>query len=194
MDYIELTDDNFIAKGNERALYKHPTDENKAIKIKYEDSQKEAKQTKIDINYYKELSKRTSIDWTHIPKYYGEVKTNKGNGFVLELIKDYDGITSKSLAYYMNKFGLDNYTKELAVYKEYFLKNSIIFNHTMLPKNILLRKTSETEAHLVLIDGLGDRVFIQFPNKIPYFARKKINKRWDYFAKVYLTGDKVMEP
>jgi len=36
----------------------------------------------------------------------------------------------------------------------------------MMPKNILLRKTSETEAHLVLIDGLGDITYFTFPNKI----------------------------
>lgn len=56
----------------------------------------------------------------------------------------------------------------------------------MMPKNILLRKNSETDFDLVLIDGLGDVTYFTFPNKIPYFARRRINRRWDKFIKKYL--------
>ncbi len=56
----------------------------------------------------------------------------------------------------------------------------------MMPKNILLRKNSETDFDLVLIDGLGDVSYFTLPNKIPYFARKRINRRWNKFIKKYL--------
>ncbi len=42
-------------------------------------------------------------NWKHLPKFYGEVNTNKGLGFILELIKDYDGNVSKSFAYYLKR-------------------------------------------------------------------------------------------
>ena len=56
----------------------------------------------------------------------------------------------------------------------------------MIPKNILLRKNSETDFDLVLIDGLGDVTYFTFLNKIKYLAIRRINRRWDKFVKKYL--------
>ncbi|MCD6174065.1 MAG: hypothetical protein J7J96_09825 [Sulfurimonas sp.] len=193
MDILELKEKDFVGKGSERACYTHPTDHNKAVKISYEQHIGRSKQTTAEINYYKELLKKQDMNWKHLPKYYGEVKTDKGDGFIVELIRDYDGNVSKSFAYYINNFGVQNYTKELEEYKDFFLKHCVIFNYGMMPKNILLRKTSENESHLVLIDGLGDITYFTFPNKIPYFARQKINRRWDKFTKKYLTKKRVRE-
>ena len=184
---IILKDEDFVGKGNERACYIHPEDKNKAIKITYENNnRKESKQTKLEVNYYKELEKRRMTNFKHLPKYFGEVKTDKGAGFVVELIRDFDGEVSKTFEYYLKKDGVLKYKKELEEYKQYFLDNCIIFNYGMMPKNILLRKNSETDFDLVLIDGLGDVTYFTFPNKIPYFARRRINRRWDKFVKKYL--------
>ena len=184
---IILKDEDFVGKGNERACYIHPEDKNKAIKITYENNnRKESKQTKLEVNYYKELEKRRMTNFKHLPKYFGEVKTDKGAGFVVELIRDFDGEVSKTFEYYLKKDGVLKYKKELEEYKQYFLDNCIIFNYGMMPKNILLRKNSETDFDLVLIDGVGDVTYFTFPNKIPYFARRRINRRWDKFIKKYL--------
>ena len=193
MDILKLKEKDFVGKGSERSCYIHPTDANKAVKISYEQNIGRSKQTNTEINYYKELLKKQDMDWKYLPKYYGEVQTDKGEGFVVELIRDYDGEISKSFAYYMNNFGVENYTKQLQEYKEFFLKYLVIFNYGMMPKNMLLRKTSESESNLVLIDGLGDVTYFTFPNKIPYFAKRKINKRWDKFTKKYLTKKRVRE-
>ena len=184
---IVLKDENFIGKGNERACYVHPEDCNKAIKITYENNnRKESKQTKLEVKYYKELEKRKMINFKHLPKYFGEVETDKGRGFVVELVRDYNGEVSKTFEFYLKQNGVFKYQKELETYKQYFLDNYIIFNYGMMPKNILLRKNSETDFDLVLIDGLGDVTYFTFPNKIPYFARRRINRRWDKFIKKYL--------
>lgn len=187
---IFLQDKDFIAKGSERACYLHPEDSNKTIKVTYENNKrKKNKQSKKEITYYKQLIKKGLKDWRHLPQYFGEVETNKGEGFVLELIRDYDGQVSKSFAYYIKKDGVEKYKNELKKYKQYFLDNCIIFNYGMMPKNILLRKNSKTDFDLVLIDGLGDVSHFTLPNKIPYFARKRINRRWDKFVNKYLQKD-----
>ena len=184
---IILKDEDFVGKGNERACYIHPEDKNKAIKITYENNnRKESKQTKLEVNYYKELEKRRMTNFKHLPKYFGEVKTDKGAGFVVELIRDFDGEVSKTFEYYLKKDGVLKYKKELEEYKQYFLDNCIIFNYGMMPKNILLRKNSETDFDLVLIDGLGDVSHFTLPNKIPYFARRRISRRWEKFVRKYL--------
>jgi hypothetical protein len=186
MDILKLKDEDFVAKGSERACYLHPEDRNKAVKISYEQDTGRDKQTKIEIDYYKNLLKKPDMDYTHLPKYYGEIKTDRGDGFIVELIRDYDNNISKSFAYYLNRDGLDKYQDEIEEYKNYLLKNRIIFNYGMMPKNILLRKVSEDKAHLVLIDGLGDITYFTFPNKIGFLATKKIKRRWEKFLKKYL--------
>ena len=184
---IVLKDENFIGKGNERACYVHPEDCNKAIKITYENNnRKESKQTKLEVKYYKELEKRKMTNFKHLPKYFGEVETDKGRGFVVELVRDYNGEVSKTFEFYLKQNGVFRYQKELETYKQYFLDNYIIFNYGMMPKNILLRKNSETDFDLVLIDGLGDVTYFTFLNKIKYLARRRINRRWDKFVKKYL--------
>ena len=184
---MNLKDEDFIAKGNERAIYLHPEDKNKTVKVTYEGNKREeSKQSKKEISYYKQLEKRGMNNWKHLPKFFGEVQTNMGEGFILELIRDYDGEVSKSFAFYLNENGVASYQKELEEYRQYFLDNCIIFNYGMMPKNILLRKNSETDFDLVLIDGLGDVSHFTLPNKIPYFARRRISRRWDKFVKKYL--------
>lgn len=187
---IELPKE-MIGKGNERICYLHPEDDSRVIKVSYEREKGRSKQSDIEIKYYKELLRRKKTDyWSHLPKFYGEVQTDQGKGFVVDLVKDYDGSVSKSFEYYIEKDGVEPYKKELEVYKQYFLDKLIIFNYGMMPKNILRRRTSEDSAELVLIDGLGDVSFFTFPSKIPYFARKKILRRWEKFEKKYLFKNK----
>ena len=185
-----LKDEDFVGKGNERACYIHPEDKNKAVKITYENNnRKKSKQTKIEVAYYKKLIKRGLNNWKHLPKFYGEVTTDKGKGFVVEIIRDYDGKISNTFAHYIKENGIETYAKEIESYKKYFLDNKIIFNFGMMPKNILLRKNSETDFDLVLIDGLGDVSHLTIQNVIPYFARRRINSRWRKFEKKYLNKE-----
>lgn len=100
-----LKEEDFVGKGNERACYLHPEDKNKAVKVTYENNnRKKSKQTKIEVAYYKKLLKRGLTNWKHLPKFYGEINTNKGKGFVVEIIRDYDGEISKTFAYYLKDF------------------------------------------------------------------------------------------
>lgn len=59
----------------------------------------------------------------------------------------------------------------------------------MMQGNILLRKNSETDFDLVLIDGLGDVAHFTLLNDIPYFARRRITRRWNKFVNKYLQKD-----
>jgi hypothetical protein len=187
MDILMLKEEDFVGKGNERVCYVHPEDRIKAVKCSYEQDNGRSKQTTLEVATYKMLLKKDHNDWKHLPEYFGTVETNKGEAFVVELIRDFDGEVSKSFEYYINKYGVDTYANELVRYKEFFLKYSIIFNYGMMPKNILLRKNSETDFDLVLIDGLGDVSHFTFIDRIKYFASKKINRRWDKFIIKYLS-------
>jgi len=187
MDFLTLKEEDFVGKGNERACYIHPADRTKAVKCSYEQNAGRSKQTTLEVATYRTLLKRKHFDWKHLPAYFGTVQTNKGEAFIVEIVRDFDGEISKSFEYYLKENGTEFYTKELEIYKEYFLKYGIIFNYGMMPKNILLRKNSETDFELVLIDGLGDVSHFTILNNIKYFSSRKINRRWDKFVNKYLT-------
>ena len=181
-----LREEDFVGKGNERACYVHPNDNTKAVKCSYEQNAGRSKQTTLEVSTYKMLLKKNHKDWKHLPEYFGTIDTNKGEAFIVEIVRDFDGEVSKSFEYYIKKNGVDIYSKELDIYKKYFLKYGIIFNYGMMPKNILLRKNSETDFDLVLIDGLGDVSHFTILNSLKYFYTRKINRRWDKFVNKYL--------
>ena len=54
------------------------------------------KKIALEASQDKELEKRRMTNFKHLPKYFGEVKTDKGAGFVVELIRDFDGEVSKT--------------------------------------------------------------------------------------------------
>lgn len=86
---ILLNENHQIAKGSERLCYLHPQDSSKIIKTIYH-KLGTVDQNIIEYNYYKELN-RQNIAYTHIPKCYGFVTTNKGTGLIFDNITNYDG-------------------------------------------------------------------------------------------------------
>ncbi len=169
-----------IGRGFERECYVHPENPDRLIKVNLT---KRNKQSKREIKYLKKLKKRSLSDWSHLPEFYGTVSTSKGTGLVVEYIKDYTGQPSRSLDEYARKNGIEAYRKRLDDLKNYFIKNRVIFNYDMNPTNLLLRQKSPNESELVIIDGIGDVVFIPVLNIFKSHVEKKIRRRWKRFEK-----------
>ena len=170
-----------IGEGRERACYVHPEDPRLGIKIP---SGKVTAQTRREIDFYCKLKKRGVLDNPHIPKYYGLCETSIGAGIVVQLIRNYDGEISRPLNWYLAQgVPVDEFHSYLEELKESLLQDLIIFNHDMQTGNMLLHKTSMGSARLVIIDGLGDTVALDWLDKIPFLVRRKINRRWKRFIK-----------
>ena len=165
-----------IAEGRERSCFLHPDDASKVIKIP---TGSETTQTRREIDFFEKLQKRDLSDYSHLPHYFGTVDTNLGRGLVLELICDFDGEVSRSLQWYLEQgIPIAEAEAHLQSLKEYMLENLIIFNHDLFSGNLLLRKTAENSAQLVIIDGLGDVVSVDWLNYFPFHVRSKIERRW----------------
>ncbi len=170
-----------IGIGVERACYLHPEDPNKAVKISIK---RRNLQSKREINYYTKLARRHDLKFDHLPKYYGTIKTNLGDGFVVELVRDYDGQISKPLNWYLaHGLSVEKLPPYLESLKRFFLKYLIIFNYDMKSSNLLLQKFSSGDARLVLIDGLGDTAYFEWLNAFASHVESKINRRWERFIK-----------
>ena len=168
-----------IGCGKERACYLHPHDPTKAVKVLLGSVHK---QMDRELKFYAQLSKRRFDNYAHLPRYYGKIETNLGTGYVVDLVRDYDGSISKRLSQcFFEGMNIADYQAELDQLFHYLLQHRIIFNHDMYEGNILVRRVSANESRLVIIDGLGEVAFFHFPNRIPVIARWKVARRWARF-------------
>jgi hypothetical protein len=180
-----------IGKGRERSCYLHPDYPALAVKIS---GPEVGTQSKREIRFYRQLEKRKSFAFTHIPEFHGVVNTNLGRGIVVDLIRDYNGRVSRSVLWYLDHgVSISTFEPLLADLKDYLLQNLVIINHDFVVGNLLLQNISGQEMRLVAIDGLGDVVAIQWLNAIPALARSKINRRWDRFIRHLYTYPEVLQ-
>lgn len=143
-----------LGKGKERTCFLHPLDNHKVVKIVHTH---DSKQMDREIDLYKQLSNNPDIAYVHFPKYYGEIKTNKGAGYVFDLIANEDGSEAKALHWYLkNGANLDSFFPQLSELRSYLLNHSIVFcNDMSYEGNILVREALNGSTKLVVIDGLG---------------------------------------
>jgi len=175
---LEITSEP-IGVGQERVCYQHPQDAGKVVKIQKGES---VKQTRRELELYRNLSRRKMSNFEHIPRYYGMTQTNLGEGFVVDLIADFDGAVSKSLWWHFEQgYPVAEFLPYLDELRQYLLDNLIVFSVDMGRYNILFQKTSPQQARLVVIDGLGNHTAFNWLDNIAYFARHKINRRWRRF-------------
>lgn len=168
-----------IGVGKERACYQHPEDSTKAVKVQKGELKK---QTRRELKFYRTLQQQKMNNFKHIPQFYGKVLTNLGEGFVVDLINDYDGSDSKSLYWFFERgYPLSEFNPYLEELRQYMLQNFIVFNNRRSPYNLLFKRVSDRHARIVVVDGLGDHAAFNWFDNIPYFARRKINRRWDRF-------------
>ena len=168
-----------VGQGRERTCYIHPDDDSKLIKISHDE---DTTQSRREIDFYRRLQKGREISYTHLPRFYGMEDTSRGTGMVVDLIRDFDGSISRSLRWYLDQGNpLEDYLPLLDELKTYLLDNLVIFNHDVVTRNLLLQRLDENSSRLVLIDGIGDVVFLQWLNHFPGHVRSKINRRWQRF-------------
>ncbi|MCP4768135.1 MAG: hypothetical protein GY875_17925 [Gammaproteobacteria bacterium] len=168
-----------IGAGQERVCYQHPDDESKVVKIQKGDSDK---QTRRELALYASLARRGMNDYVHIPRFHGAVQTNLGSGFVVDRVADYDGAVSRSLWWHFERgYPVTEFLPYLEELRCYLVDKRIVFSVDMGRYNILFQKLSPSRAHLVVIDGLGNHTAINWLDNIGFFARRKIQRRWQRF-------------
>jgi hypothetical protein len=168
-----------VGKGRERTCYVHPDDLTKIVKISGNESNV---QSRREIAFYRTLEKKKDFNYAQLPRFYGLCSTNLGEGFIVDLVQDYDGEISKSLRWHLDQGSLlSEYETLLQNLKKYLLEQLVIINHDMVPGNLLLQQLTGNSSRLVLIDGIGDVVSIQWLNYFPSHVRSKIERRWARF-------------
>jgi len=187
MEKIILTDDLFLGDGNHKIVYAHPTDKTLCVKLlRTPDDPDFAK----EMRYRKALGSRAD-SMTLLTKYFGEVDTSKGTGYLFERVTDFDGQNSTTMLKILNDTLAER--KDLSATENMLLDfKRVYFDERFLlagvdPDNYLVQRTSPTSRHVRIIDNIGIASFIPLPYYFDYFAVKRAKKYWARFVDLMRT-------
>ena len=145
--------------------------------------------------YRKALGKRAN-EMTLLTKYFGEIETSKGKGYVFERVHDYDDKPSKTM---LNLFEDAIHDKNILANLEKILFD---FKHTYFAEKILLagidadnylvQRISPTENRVRIIDNVGTSAFIPLAYYFDSLAEKRAKKYWLMFVKELSNRYKIL--
>jgi len=177
---IVLDESGLVGTGYHRQCFEDPRDSGRCIKVVIKGTGAENRREE---SFYRILN-RKNISWAGIPRYYGKVQTDRGEGMVFDLIRDADGSPSRTLESYLSdpdaRPGPHELQRLLNELRQYLLENGIT-TMTIKPANIVLQKRTADPDRLVIIDNLGCSEVLPLSYHIRFFARRKTNRRFDRF-------------
>ncbi len=179
---LVLTEDLFIAEGLVKKCYSHPSNINLCVKL-CKPENKATKQLKKELNYLNKIQKKDcgNLSFPFFSKFLGTVKTNLGEGYLYDLVFDETtGNNSKTLEFYLNNKNSNDFDTELKKAID-TLKNQMISNkvfaNDLIARNICCKILRDNTLQLVIVDGMGHRDFFPIAEYLPYFAKKKVERR-----------------
>lgn len=198
---IELNDDLLFAEGGRRYCFVHPDDPNKCVKTLSENGdpirrRKESKWfkrlrplSKFDDNLrelesFHELLRHHEVVWNHFPRCYGIQSTNRGDGIVTDLIRDKDGLVSKTVRQYIKAFGKTDPLREAL--DQFFdcLQQECVVTRDILDHNIVAQVRPDG-LRIVIIDGFGSSEVIPFSLWFQSIGQRKVARKIERCRKRY---------
>lgn len=179
---IILTDDLYLGTGMHKTVYAHPTDKSLCIKILHTTPDPDLER---ELRYRKALGSRAD-SMTLLTKYFGEVDTSKGKGYLFERVIDFDGKTSKTLLNLFEEAIVDK--TKLPTLEKILLDFKKIYFAEKVPlagidaDNYLVQRISPTEYRVRIIDNIGTSAAIPLAYYIDMFAKKRAIKYWRQFV------------
>lgn len=178
-----LDETSLIAEGAVSRVYLHPNNKSLCIKIPKKDVSSK-KSRKRENKYLRSLKKR-GRSFEMLYEYHYDILTNLGKGHVYDLVRDYNGETSKNLGYYLelgDQTQCNEIVRLIDRLRVYLAQEYILF-WDLHEENILLQNVSSTEKRLVVIDGIEYNNRIPILEYVPAFGRKRQTERWEVFRK-----------
>ena len=194
-DKIILTDELFLGDGNHKIVYAHPTDKNLCVKLlRTPDDPDFAK----EMRYRKALGDRAN-SMTLLTKYFGQVETNRGDGYLFERVIDFDGKSSPTMLNvladtFVYRDRLPETEKLLLDFKRtYFAEKFLLAG--VDPDNYLVQRISPTQRRVRIIDNIGIATFVPLAYWFDTFAVKRAKKYWQRFVDLMRTDyAKIFSP
>ena len=174
-----LTDDLKLGDGNHKIVYAHPNDKKICVKILFK-----TPDTDFDREMKYRAALKNKVDQMDLmTKYFGEVKTNKGTGYLFERVIDFDGSNSKTLLEQIqNCSDIEDLTKLLLEFKREFIAEKFVAAG-MDPDNFLVQRISPTERKVRIIDNIGTSAKFPVLYYFDFLMASRAKKYWRRFVK-----------
>ncbi|MGL4859400.1 MAG: YrbL family protein [Enterobacteriaceae bacterium] len=166
---IILTEQDLLAKGNDRSVYRHPQQSHLLIKVVRRDIAKYRSKCREMRRELKECVPITHEDCTRLQTIYGLVPTNLGLGQVIAKEQDHRGHLAPTL-YDIALTGRLSQKKmrELLQFIDWFVHTKVLIN-SLHCKNIVYAWDQELgEPLFKVIDGFGDKTWLQLSKISPH--------------------------
>ena len=168
-----------IGAGAERTCYRDPSDSLRCIKVS---KKTQAKQTQRELKYYQFLAKH-QVSYSHIPKFYRKVDEGDYIGLEMEYVCNPNGESAPDLHKYLKRpltdEEIDAFYLALEQLKQYLITNNVVPCDLVMSNFLVL--TLPEGIKIMMVDVLGGAEVIPFANYIPYFGRRKIERKWIKF-------------
>lgn len=196
-----------FAIGGTRRCYVHPDDETLCVKVLRGDRTPSARRAvatgwrqlkrlgsfddqRKELKAYRHLTRRGQLDWSHVPRFYGTVETDRGLGIVTALLRDWDGGYPKNLEELLPGGMNDVLDAAIAEFKDW-LRRNLFLTRDLLPHNIIAVADGPERYRLVIVDGIGNSEFVPLSHWFKVCARLKIERKirkFDYRTRILLPG------
>ncbi|MFG0274538.1 MAG: YrbL family protein [Phycisphaerales bacterium] len=121
--------------------------------------------------------------YDHLPRTYGFVETDLGQGLVIDLFRDRDGAISRTLRELLctgaDPAQFDSALDDLGA----FMVRHRVLTRKLLDHNIVAQDT-DRGWRLHIIDGVGEGAFVPVRRLVPALARRRIAERIEEFRAV----------
>lgn len=191
MEKIILNKADYLAKGSHRAIYLHPFDQKKCIKIVMKECQQKMREknthwykkirplawfdeNKKEIKAYTILNKKNEEIFNYIPKFYGVIHTNLGDGMLIDYVDN-----SITLLQYIKNYGFSYQLQEALLQTLKVLYQNNIQIRDQHPDNYIIQFLKDNQIKIELIDGIGNSQLIPLANYITFIGQKQIKRRFN---------------
>ena len=168
-----------FAKGGKRRCFVHPLDDSKCIKVwlpgcdpkalkkqakfskRFRKSVRSFDENRNDWETLRNLELREGPEvWEHVPRCFGYQETDLGPGLVVELLRDYDGLISRSFLDLLWEAGSSKgFDLAIEEFGDFWEKHAVPSRQLDL-YNISAQQVAPDVYRLVLIDGFGDTTIL----------------------------------
>ncbi len=176
---IDLAQATLLASGNGRDCFIHPRDPGLVLKVPRTTGD-DRRQNDAERLYFSDLVRR-GVPFHHLPRFHGEIETDRGAGLVYERLVDADGGQPVRLADGV-RIGLVTYDEALrllGVLRAYLLGYSIALADGGCHNLLLVHR--DGGWRVMAIDGIGARRYglrLWLYRHLPWMARYKTRRQW----------------
>ena len=159
---LVLTEEDLLAKGNDRYVFQHPHDSQRLIKVVIPNIVKYKSKLREIYRDVKECKPKTPTDSLYIQKIEGLVETNRGVGQVI--VKECDEHSHIAPTLYqlaLNKELDAGKLQKLNVFFDWFVTTSVIINSLHCKNIVYAWDNARQEYRFKVIDGFGDKTLFQ---------------------------------